>query len=811
MVACLALSPANSTTLPIYHVAYLDFKAPVVSMDAATILGREHHSSEEGEHIEVAAYQEEAADQSSIQQYHVLAKSLFDFSKYSGPDSSNNGINSSSSGNSNAGNTILSFLSRVPSAASGNVAPISPSRSTSNSLLVNNPASGGSNANGTESMLLKTLSASNMLNNNNSTVAATLDLTPSSIHIDKATLDNLHSRSVNTNNSGKNGVGISLSSASTGSELGQHQLFPSSNPPTPSNASSATSDSNNDLPDFLRSTVPKHNTPILNAFGRSASGKNTPFTPASTPAPVAATSTVSTPASAPSYSSVLTPKAPPSTATNTPAAPTPVASSTEELAKAQQLITHLKVSGSTSGSKIVSSATPSTATPATPNAPVANGVPVASKSSALLSVLNKSIPTGATVQTPTVLATSNSGTISSTVIAKGSTVLATSSAPPASTAGTSTVTGTTLQVPGSLAEVTSNTAQAQLLAAAADAKTQGGSVNIPASLYHELLQKSLSSAPSSVATATPVAGSSVSKSDLEALRRDLVGDFQAQQQATLSAVQQLLRTNQEASQRSLADTLQQNKQEVVAAVVDTLQTKVLSTLQTKLKESVKDSAKEAIKVHLQDSFRTAFESSLLPAFQTGIDRLFEQINSSVDQGLQNVLEVVAEEQQQRSEQLTELYQQHLATQQQQTGSSAASVIGPETIGSIMRYLATVSEQTTRTENTVALLAGAMAQWQQQATSTAAASANAAGTAAAPEPKKETPLELLARGLVSEAVCAALDNKDVAQIVEVLDQLTPTIVALKCSHLIRLCIAQQLAADMSVNFPQEVSHRDLFII
>lgn len=51
---------------------------------------------------------------------------------------------------------------------------------------------------------------------------------------------------------------------------------------------------------------------------------------------------------------------------------------------------------------------------------------------------------------------------------------------------------------------------------------------------------------------------------------------------------------------------------------------------------------------------------------------------------------------------------------------------------------------------------------------------------------------------------ALEQKDVASIVEVLAQLTPAVVNGKCSPLVRLCITQQLAADMSERIPQEVN-------
>lgn len=81
MVMCFGINPSNKG-LPIYHITLLNLKAPVVSFDVTTILGREHHSAEEGEHVELSCFQEEASDQASIQQYHILSHCLAEFSKY---------------------------------------------------------------------------------------------------------------------------------------------------------------------------------------------------------------------------------------------------------------------------------------------------------------------------------------------------------------------------------------------------------------------------------------------------------------------------------------------------------------------------------------------------------------------------------------------------------------------------------------------------------------------------------------------------------------------------------------------------------
>jgi hypothetical protein len=57
-------------------------------------------------------------------------------------------------------------------------------------------------------------------------------------------------------------------------------------------------------------------------------------------------------------------------------------------------------------------------------------------------------------------------------------------------------------------------------------------------------------------------------------------------------------------------------------------------------------------------------------------------------------------------------------------------------------------------------------------------------------------------LVSDALLRALEDKDVSTTIALLDRLTPSQVNASCSGLVRLCITQQLAADMSVNAPEE---------
>lgn len=58
--------------------------------------------------------------------------------------------------------------------------------------------------------------------------------------------------------------------------------------------------------------------------------------------------------------------------------------------------------------------------------------------------------------------------------------------------------------------------------------------------------------------------------------------------------------------------------------------------------------------------------------------------------------------------------------------------------------------------------------------------------------------------MSDAIVRVLEDKDISVTVRLLELLTPSQVASSCSHLEILCITQQLAADMSVNIPIEVS-------
>lgn len=240
IVGCFALStPTTTASLPIYHVSLLHFKAPVVSMDLTTILGREHHSAEEGEHVEVTAYQEEAQDQSSIQQYHMLERSLYDHAQYK------------TLVELSAPRTIFSMLSNSSSKKSLEIAA-------------------DNNNGGFEMQTMKA---------------------------NRETLESLQKQSSTNNKTSFSSPAVESNSDSkaVGSglkRLDSSKLFTSPAAPAAAQApapSSACAD-DDDLPDFVKVNTPQQNTSILSMLGRAASsGKiTTPAAAVVAPAPVAA-------------------------------------------------------------------------------------------------------------------------------------------------------------------------------------------------------------------------------------------------------------------------------------------------------------------------------------------------------------------------------------------------------------------------------------------------------------------------------------------------------------------------------------------
>ena len=74
-MATLYLNPqypsGTGLSSPLSHLTLVDLKHPVESAGLTVISGRDHHSAELIEHLEVACYQPQTSTQVTIQQYHV--------------------------------------------------------------------------------------------------------------------------------------------------------------------------------------------------------------------------------------------------------------------------------------------------------------------------------------------------------------------------------------------------------------------------------------------------------------------------------------------------------------------------------------------------------------------------------------------------------------------------------------------------------------------------------------------------------------------------------------------------------------------
>jgi enhancer of mRNA-decapping protein 4 len=189
------------------------------------------------------------------------------------------------------------------------------------------------------------------------------------------------------------------------------------------------------------------------------------------------------------------------------------------------------------------------------------------------------------------------------------------------------------------------------------------------------------------------------------------------------------------------------KDDVAAAIAQSVQSELLSVVAAK----VKDTVRETVKSSLSSAFRTSFESSLLPAFQAGTDRMFMQLQASFEQGLEGLVEQDRER----------------------------------------------AEETRATAQLVALLKDEVFALRAVVSSLEAriAAGGAVGAAAAATAPQD-PLELLQRGMVEPALEAALEHKDTEVLVRVLGQLSPSQVTEKCSVLVLLCTTQQLAVDLA---------------
>lgn len=297
-------------------------------------------------------------------------------------------------------------------------------------------------------------------------------------------------------------------------------------------------------------------------------------------------------------------------------------------------------------------------------------------------------------------------------------------------------------------------------------------VSSQAEVVHHNDKKGIKSDHHESKTAASSSASVSQAADFSKLKDDIVKELHVIQHKSMLHTVQILKTHIDNENKKAVDSFQQMKQEIVQQVQESITTKFLPIITTKVKETIKESTKESVKLHLADSFRNAFENSLLPAFQTGVDRLFAQINLSFENGLKSLILETENIQQQNIRSNEDLENEVKLLQDK--------VIVLETA---------IHELSLKLTGVV--LTGSHREGEN-------------GNEKEEEPVAQTPADLLKQGLVEEAVRLALEMKDVDATLNVLAELTPAKVNSSCSNIVKLCITQQLAADMSVNLPVEVS-------
>lgn len=246
------------------------------------------------------------------------------------------------------------------------------------------------------------------------------------------------------------------------------------------------------------------------------------------------------------------------------------------------------------------------------------------------------------------------------------------------------------------------------------------------------------------------------------LRDEVIKGNKAMLDATMQKTKEATRKMVEVEVKKAVDAAfssSQWKADLTAQIMDSMQSEVVPALQQKVRETVKEIVNSTVKQSLGGLFRNSFESSLLPAFQAGTDKLFSKVQTAFEHGME------------------EMTLEGREVQKQNTTSTQALERELESLREVVLRLECAVRELS--ENVVISNACTI-EIQQQ----------------------ETPFTLLEQGRVADAVFAALENKDISVTISVLSKLSPQQVNKECSNLVRLCITQQLAADMSVNVPEE---------
>jgi len=248
------------------------------------------------------------------------------------------------------------------------------------------------------------------------------------------------------------------------------------------------------------------------------------------------------------------------------------------------------------------------------------------------------------------------------------------------------------------------------------------------------------------------------KQGLHTLREEVLSECRHMETQALEQLSVVVKQAVETeARRAVEEALKASswKKELSAELDTCLRAETVPMILQKVKDSTRDTVRDAVKTTLGASFRTAFEKSLLPAFEAGTNRMFGQIQSTFEEGLGRLLEEST-----RTVQITKQNNEELRAEVR------------ELQGVILRMEGAVNELLSQRASQTGPGAG------------------------------EDPASLLAKGLVHEAVVCALERNDIHVLLSILDRLSSAQLLAKCSHLVILCVTQQLAADMSVNMPKE---------
>eukprot|EP01038_Epipyxis_sp_PR26KG_P009485 gene9485-12776_t len=652
---------SNKPSPLLFRLTYLDLTAPAISIDVTTILGRDHHSAEEGEHLEMSCYQEEAGDQASIQQYHVLLKNLFDFNSYlnscsyesnkndsellariNSTENRSISLNSLLGSSTNTpksepvGRTILSLLNNANNQKSSFISSesdpivLTPNSTPNNGINKNNPV--GFQISPRLPTPKSTLSSSNLSDqmNNESNVLPVVSSPLVGLTAGKSILNLLNNTSATKANATQ-----SINTPSNKTDNSNNNNNNNNNKST----SSVVGNDKDFLPDFLN-FEPVKNTSILQMVQQNGALSNKPPLP--------------------------------STAMTT----TPIIG--EESKEEKQSISKINNNDSTNGTK---------KTQANDDNSDNN---------------NNNNNNKSQIAAPKVKTNNNN-----------------------------------------------------------NSNNNSKNINISSNEIIENTNNDYNNSLNEIKDiVNTIADKIITKDSINGMKDDINKELKQSQLKTSDQISQNMKKFLEVEVKKSVESLLNNtkwKQELTSQLTDSLKAELLPNLTQKLSEQLKDVIKDSIKTSLSSSFRLSFENSILPAFQVGTDKLFNQIQSGFEIGMNGL-----------AEENTKIARLNIVKELKETVRNLENVIKSLSLEITKNGIGMMN----KSNSSIDLI------------------------------PKEDAFTLLDKGLISEAILKALEDKDISITVSLLNRLTPAQVNAKCSSLARLCITQQLAADMSMNIPEE---------